>query len=271
MAGRGRLRATATILLVACASASGCSRPTARQSLPGSCTPFELVSSLPEDGATGVPIDTGIDLRFSDFPEPETVDLNSLLLSSGVQTRLGDFRVDLITRSIRFDLRNWLWPNLTYVVTISSDVASMTGCPARSQQIRFRTGDGPTDPPLQPPRVPTLADDVLPIFAARCAGAACHRQPAEDGGGCLATPPKELSLCDPDARGALVQAPATEVAGMERVLPGDAARSYLLRKLVPGPSGGPVPTTPGHRDPPDAPLDEDQLRVISDWIDGGAL
>ena len=57
---------------------------------------------------------------------------------------------------------------------------------------------------------------------------------------------------------------------MKRVEPGDASRSYLIRKIVPGPDGGPVPTTPGHRDPPDAPLADADLRAISDWINGGA-
>jgi hypothetical protein len=39
---------------------------------------------------------------------------------------------------------------------------------------------------------------------------------------------------------------------------------------VTGSSGGPVPTTPGQREPPGAPLADDDLRAISDWIDGGA-
>src|SRR5882757_7871944 len=128
MIGRGRLRATAAALLTLGAWVAGCSRPTARQQLPGTCTPFQLVSSSPEDGAQDLPLDTAIELRFSDFPEPETVDLSSVVLSSGVQTRLGLFRVDLITRSIRFESRNWLWPDLTYLVTITPDLMSMTGC-----------------------------------------------------------------------------------------------------------------------------------------------
>ncbi len=101
------------------------------------------------------------------------------------------------------------------------------------------------------------------------AGASCHR-PDPDDGSCLDAPAQGLSLCDRDAFAALVYADATELAGMKRVQPGDASRSYLIRKIVPGPNGGPVPTTPGHRDPPDAPLAETDLRAISDWINGGA-
>jgi hypothetical protein len=247
----------------------GCSRATDRDGFPGSCAPFSLVSSSPADQAQGVPVDAPVSLTFSDFPAPDTVDLGSVILSSGVQTRLGTFEVDLLTRSIRFRTRNWLNPDLTYLLTVFPTVRSLTGCPAEALQLRFHTSEGPTDPPPPTPEVPTFAE-VLPIFAARCAGAACHRQTPEEGGGCLPAPPKGLSLCDEDAWSALVDADATEISGMKRVVAGDASRSFLLRKLVAGDGGGPVPTTPGHRDPPGLPLDDSALRLISDWIDGGA-
>jgi len=248
---------------------AGCSRPADQQQFPGRCAPFVLVSSSPADQAQDLPIDAPIGLTFSDFPEPETVDLGSVVLSSGVQTRLGTFQVDLLTRSIRFRTRNWLNPDITYVLTVFPAVTSLTGCPTETVQLRFHTGDKPTDPPLPTPEVPPFSQ-VLPIFADRCAGAACHRQTPEDGGGCLPAPAKGLSLCDQDAWSALVDADARELSGMKRVLAGDASRSFLMRKLIAGDNGGPVPTTPGHRDPPGLPLDESTLRLISDWIDGGA-
>ncbi|HET6148418.1 MAG TPA: Ig-like domain-containing protein [Polyangia bacterium] len=247
----------------------GCSRPSDRQGFPGNCAPLLLVSSSPADGAQGVPVDADISLTFTDFPAPETVDLDSVILSSGVQTRLGSFQVDLLTRSIRFRTRNSLYPDLTYLLTVFPTVRSLTGCAAEAVQLRFHTSQGPTDPPPPPPQVPVFAQ-VLPILAARCAGAGCHRQTPEEGGGCLPTPPKGLSLCDQDAWSALVDADATEVSGMKRVVAGDASRSFLMRKLVAGYDGGPVPTTPGHRDPPGLPLPDGVLRLISDWIDGGA-
>jgi len=55
------------------------------------------------------------------------------------------------------------------------------------------------------------------------------------------------------------------------VEPGDSARSYLLRKLLPAtPEGGRLPGVAGHRDPPGEPLSEPELRLIAAWIDGGA-
>ena len=250
-------------------SLSGCSYPSAEQPLPGTCAPLTVLSSMPDDDAGGVPTDAPISLSASDFPDPDSVRLDTVVLSSGVYTRLGGFFVDFITQSIRFTPRNQLQPNLTYVVTLMSGVRTLTGCSAKLDQRSFRTGDGPSDPPLAPPDVPTFAD-IQPIFAAHCGGGNCHR-PDPDDGSCLDAPAQGLSLCDRDAFAALVYADATELAGMKRVQPGDASRSYLIRKIVPGPNGGPLPTTPGHRDPPDAPLAETDLRAISDWINGGAL
>jgi hypothetical protein len=227
-----------------------------------------VVSSVPADGTQGVATDAPISLTFSDFPDPESVGLNTVMLSSGVQTRLGGVQVDLITRSILFQVRNLLSSDLTYLITVLSGVESLTGCFAKADQRSFRTGSGPSDPPVPRPPVPAFSD-ILTIFAARCGGGSCHRPTAGDAG-CLANPAQGLSLCDRDAWAALVNADATELAGMKRVLPGDASRSFLMRKIVPGPGDGPVASTPGHRDPPDAPLDLVDQRAISDWINSGA-
>jgi len=262
---RGRLSAT-TVLLAG--TLLGCSYPSAQQPLLGTCAPLTVVSSTPPDGARDLPTDGSIGLDMSDFPDPDSVRLDTVLLSSGVYTRLGGFVVDFITQSIRFTPRNPLQANLTYEVTVAPTVRSLTGCTAETDQRTFATGPGPADPPLPPPAVPAWSA-ILPILAARCGGGQCHR-PDPDDGSCLDAPAQGLSLCDRDAYAALVYADATELAGMKRVQPGDAARSYLIRKIVPGPNGGPVPTTPGHRDPPDAPLAEADLRAISDWINGGA-
>jgi hypothetical protein len=258
------LRATLTALL---AATVGCSYPSAQQPAPGTCAPLTVVSSTPLDGASGLPTDGSIRLDMSDFPDPDSVRLDTVLLSSGIYTRLGGFVVDFITRSIQFAPRNPLQADLTYEVTVAPTVRSLTGCTAVSDQRTFTTGAGPADPPVPTPEVPAWRA-ILPIFAARCGGN-CHR-PEPDDGSCLDTPAQGLSLCDRDAYAALVSAEATELAGMKRVQRGDASRSYLIRKIVPGPNGGPIPSTPGHRDPPDAPLADSELRAISDWINGGA-
>ena len=78
-----------------------------------------------------------------------------------------------------------------------------------------------------------------------------------------------FASCLPDA---LVDVPSRQLSGIALVAPFNSARSYLIRKIVPGtPDGGPIPGTFGQLEPPDSPLSDDQIRAISDWIDGGAL
>jgi hypothetical protein len=91
------------------------------------------------------------------------------------------------------------------------------------------------------------------------------------GDGCLTAPAAGLSLCDREARGALVDVPSRQVSRLDLVKRNDSARSYLLRKLLPGDTDDrPAPGALGHRDPPGAPLPTDDLRLIARWIDTGA-
>jgi hypothetical protein len=122
------------------------------------------------------------------------------------------------------------------------------------------------------PVAPTPYAAVQPIFAARCAGVGCHRARPEDGGGCLAMPAAGLSLCDAEAVDALVDVPSRQVNQLHLIEPHDSARSYLLRKLLPGDTPDrPAPSALGHRDPPDAPLSIDEQRAVASWIDDGPL
>jgi hypothetical protein len=79
-----------------------------------------------------------------------------------------------------------------------------------------------------------------------------------------------LSLCDADLVDAVLDVPSRQVSRLHLVEPRDAARSYLLRKLLPGDTPDrPAPTTLGHRDPPGEPLSDPDLRAIASWIDTG--
>ena len=57
-----------------------------------------VVSSNATDGASDVPTDGSISLALSDFPDPDSVRLDTVAALSGVYTRLGGFVVDFITR-----------------------------------------------------------------------------------------------------------------------------------------------------------------------------
>lgn len=227
---------------------------------------MEVVGWSPPPANDGVPTDTAIRITFSDFPDPDTISVGSMLLTSGFFRVPESYRVDLLTRSVVMTpISQELTHDVGYAVTVTSAVRSLSGCSAPTVHSSFITGDGPSGTVSPPP--PTFAD-IAPILASRCAGG-CH---AATDGSCLDTPAAGLSLCLAEARGALVDVPSRELAGMGLVVPFNAARSYLIRKIVPAtPGSGPVPGAFGQREPPDAPLPDDQIRAISDWIDGGAI
>ena len=85
-------------------------------------------------------------------------------------------------------------------------------------------GCGPEPAPVDP----SLAEDVMPIFAASCAFSSCH------GG---ATPPGYLRLgpasqvTPASVRAALVDVPARADAQLRLVVSGDPDGSFLVRKL----------------------------------------
>jgi hypothetical protein len=246
--------------------AAGCSYPTDRTPYPGACTPMAVTSwapPMPADG--GVPTDTLVRATFSDYPDPDTVGLSSMSLTSGVYRVPELYRVDLAVKGVVMAPDSTLTPQLGYAANVSPGLTSLAGCGVMFTQYVFTTGAGPANLPIPP--VPPFTE-VQAIFGASCAGG-CH---ADATGGCLAAPAGGLSLCAGEARGALVDVPSREVSSLELVAPRDASRSYLLRKLLPATTGGgPVPGTLGQREPPGAPLSPEQLETISAWIDGGAL
>jgi hypothetical protein len=222
-------------------------------------------SSPPADGA-GVPTDIVISVSFTDYPDPDTVGLGSMLLTTGVFRVPETYHLDLASKTVTMTPTGPLVTRLGYSVSVLAALRSLAGCAAMPELVSFVTGDGAAG--RSAPIVPTLSSDVQPIFDSRCAGN-CH---ADGSGGCLATPVSGLSLCAAEARDALVGAPSREVSGLLRVAPGDSARSYLLRKVLPATAGGgPIPTTLGEREPPGAPLTATELATIAAWIDGGAL
>jgi predicted phage tail protein len=97
--------------------------------------------------------------------------------------------------------------------------------------------------------------DVLPIFAAACAG--CHGTAAG------------LDLSDMAAHGALVNMASTQCATDKRVLPAEPDKSYLMWKLK-----GAAPTGACYKGVQmpkgGTPLSMAQLATVTDWIAAGA-
>jgi hypothetical protein len=265
------MKVALTALALGALSGAGCSQPTDTQPYANACEPLRVQSwSLPA-GALDVPRDTTVRLVFDDYPDPDTVGLGGVIVTTGVYYNGGTYGVDLIEKAVTFHPIGSFRPQLSFNITVRPGLRSLHGCEAAMAQRSFRTGTAFTSPTPTPPEARPLAD-VLPIFAQSCSGGACHRAVGgAPGDGCLAAPAAGLSLCDAQARDALVHVPSRQVSQLDLVKPNDSARSYLLRKLLPGDtSQQPAPGTLGHRDPPGAPLTNDELHVIARWIDTGA-
>ena len=219
---------------------------------------------VPQPNAVGVPIDVVFRITFDDYPDPDTVRSDSVLLTTGFFWVPGTYGVDLIGKAAVVRPISWLSADLGYSLHLRPALASLAGCPGTSEEIEFITGTGPANEPA--PQIPPFAQ-VQEIFAAKCAGG-CHLTADR---GCVAAAAAGLSLCAPEAWASLVSAPSRQTDRLPLVEPGDSARSYLLRKLLPAtPEGGRLPGVVGHRDPPGEPLSEPELRLIAAWIDGGA-
>jgi Bacterial Ig-like domain len=231
------------------------------------CAPLQVLAFVPAPNTVAVPTDVVFRITFDDYPDPDTVRSDSILLTTGYFWVPGAYGVDLIGKAAVMRPIRWLSPQLGYALHLRPALGSLAGCPGTSEDVDFITGDGPAG---QAPADPAPFSDVQAVLDARCRD--CHLTAGEGDGGCLAAPAGGLSLCGRDAWDVLVGVPSRQSGGLRLVEPGDSARSYLLRKLLPAnPSGAPIPGVVGQREPPGEPLPEDQLRLIASWIDGGAL
>jgi hypothetical protein len=267
-ATRARTDTAALAIALAGLVATACSAPGDSQPYAGICAPLRALEWTPVAGAQNVARGTTVRVRFDAYPDPDTADLNGIIVTTGDFYHPGTIRLDLIDKAITYAPSGGWRADLGYDVNVRAGLTSLQGCAAAPEQHSFRTALAV--PAAVPPETPTPYAAVQPIFAARCAGAGCHRATTDDGGGCLTSPAVGLSLCDADLVDAVLDVPSRQVSRLHLVEPRDAARSYLLRKLLPGDTPDrPAPTTLGHRDPPGAPLSDAELRAIASWIDTG--
>jgi hypothetical protein len=251
-------------------AASACSKPTDDQPYPGACAPLRALHFQPSGGEEDVPRNEPVQVRFDQYPDPDSATLGGLIVMTGPFYHPGEIHLDLIEKTITYAPAGGWRPALGYSIDVRAGLVSLQGCAALPEQRVFRSASAAPAP--APPATPTPYSAVQPIFASRCAGAACHRATADQGGGCLTTPAAGLSLCDADALSALVNVPSSQVTRLHLVEPLDSSRSYLLRKLLPGDTPDrPAPTTLGHRDPPGDPLSNAELHAVASWIDDGPL
>lgn len=271
---------SAALVLAASLSAGlgACSAPTEETPRPGTCDPFQIENFSPESDAVDVLPDVTMAVTFNDFPDPDTVDISTFRLFTGLFYHTGRYRVDLIGRQALFQPSGPLSLGRGYTIVVEPMIHSLRGCQLEapsptsdgmhpiSYSVMFQTIEQqPSPPPVVP--IPAFAD-VVSLFGGHCAGGGCHLDgvvaPTDDAA-CPDTPAGALSLCARDAHAALVGVPSLQVNRLVRVVPRDSSRSYLLRKLLG------APPVVGHAGSSQNDLSVDDLRTIEAWIDAGAL
>jgi hypothetical protein len=242
-------------LIGLCALGAGCTYvndPTPVGSQP---QPLRLLASTPPAGATGVPLGSAVTLTWSGFPDPSSLGrFGVVTLRSGVNSFDFTLSVDLVGRALVLQPRSPLTAGAGYDVEVSSALRGLDGAAAMPARVSFTAGQAPGGGPPSTPRR-TLAADVQPLLDAGCALASCHDAQGAASG---------LALDAAHALAALVGVQAAEAPGQTRVVAGNPASSYLLRKLLATPDihGLPMPSGGVW---PDA-----SIRIVSDWSVGGA-
>jgi len=110
-----------------------------------------------------------------------------------------------------------------------------------------------TQPPAVAKEDPSFAGDIQPIFNGSCAASSCHGASVQAG----------LSIVQGQSYANLVNIGSTEDVSRKRVLPGDAANSYIVIKLE-------GRQTVGAKMPIGGSLDAVSLQNIKNWINKGA-
>jgi hypothetical protein len=220
------------------------------------------------------PINSTVTLRFSDYPDPATLNFPQLRLGPRGQNIQFTYTVSLVDKTLVLSARDHLLPNTDYFVFLDPQIRALSGRPLQDGQtfaLTFHTGEqlAPTSPAA--PKV-TLAQ-LLPAgspLQTSCARAGCH---SSQGGGAPAQG-IDFSTTPTAARQDLLDGHRAGPALLLRVEPGRPETSYLLRKLLARRDDSFVQIDGDPMPPPKAsaaaPLDDDTLRQLESWIRDGA-
>jgi hypothetical protein len=223
-----------------------------------------------------------------DYPDPDAVAFGTVLLRSGRVNLDADLRVDLPGRAILLQPRAPLEPQTSYEVFVAPQVRALDGreVGGAGATAQLTVGTTLAPPPQKPARV-TWNDQVQGLLM-DCAPF-CHAP--EDASGRPRAPARQLDFTrsPDDPIFGLIGVLSVGLSGtpypLARVVPGDSARSALLRKVLGGDrrlasedapypemrvDGRRMPLPLNDGDPPPPPLRDDQVRLLQQWIDDGA-
>lgn len=267
----------------------------------GSCTSasdplFEAAASLPlhlqlstepPRGPGGVPRNAVIRIQLDGYPDPRTAVFGPVVLRSGKNAYDADIRVDLVGQALMVTPHTLLAPNTTYEVVVTTALRTLDGRRLDRSRVGQIAVGAETVPPEPVPPPPTWNADVAPLLAT-CAPV-CHSRVGANGNPRAPTRRLDLTGDPADSSFGLIRVPSVGLAGtlyqLERVTPGKAASSLLLRKLIGGDAhlasqdgpypemgveGRRMPIGLEERTPPPPPLSAGELERIQRWIDAGA-
>jgi hypothetical protein len=253
----------------------------ALQDTPQSTGPVRVTSLSPAPGSGVATLPATITATFDRELNATTIDVTTFMLQRSVDGIFGNGHDVAITpASVAVPAAN----TRSAVMTMGSVAASTTdlyrvtlrgGPPATILDLggnaldgefsgRFPSGNGAAGGDFVAEfRVgvqPTLQSIQTSIFTPTCSVAGCH-----DGGGPQL--PRSMDLRTENAsRTSLVGVTSIQVPSRQRVAPGNAADSYVIRKLEGGPG------ILGQRMPFGGPyLDQNTINAIREWIGNGAM
>jgi hypothetical protein len=254
---------------------AACDAPPSGTLPPDTLHVLETIPSAPDGGRGEHPIGPPLRVRFDRLLAPSTIDRAQLRVTTGGLQAFGGIRYDVLRRELSLFVNpNDLRPGLEYVLTVDTGLRGWDGSALEAPVVvRFR----PTArEPVEAEAVPSLRRDVAPIFASSCAGGGCH------GGD---DPAMGLDLRSPAAiratsLGVMARQRGDRAAlenldprwsALPRIDPGIVSGrgrpeySYLVYKLLgEGPIWGARMPLRG------APLSDDEMRLVLDWVSAGA-
>ena len=119
----------------------------------------EVIEISPKNGATGVPVNTEVLIKFSEAIDRTTVDGSTFIVSKGGVPVEGDLTVEQDSKVIRYKVAKLynFDPNTFYQVTVTTEVTDTAGNPLTQEFTSgFTTGDA----------IDTVAPDVVSVVPA---------------------------------------------------------------------------------------------------------
>jgi len=116
--------------------------------------------------------------------------------------------------------------------------------------------NNPSEPENGVKADPSFAQDIQPIFTAKCASAGCHN---------VISASANLVLVEGEAYTNLVDVDSKQESSLKRVKASDSENSYLVIKIEGTQTNGTQRMPIGG-----SPLSENEIQLIISWIDEGA-